>query len=73
MLEDSTRFQAIDESALLTALADTEVIRKKLVMYQQLASNPTVKKYFADKTGALEKAEKKLRKMLKIPEESPWK
>jgi len=73
MLEDSTRFQAIDEAALLTTLAETEVIRKKVNMYQQLAINPTVKKFFADKASKLSKTEDKLRKMLKVPEGSQWK
>lgn len=73
MLEDSIRFQAIDEAALLSALADTEVVRKKITMYQHLATNPKVKDFFADKAGDLVKAEKKLRKMLKVPEESQWK
>lgn len=71
MLEDSTRFQAIDEAALLTCLADTEVCRKKVLMYQQLALNPAVKKFFADKAGHLNKIEN-IRKMLKVPEGSQW-
>jgi hypothetical protein len=73
MLEDSTRFQAIDEAALLTTLADTEICRKKVTMYQQLAVNPTVKRFFADKAGHLTKIENKLRKMLKVPVGSQWK
>lgn len=73
MLDDSIRFQAIDEAALLSALAETEVVRKKLLMYQQLATNPKVKNFFAEKTEQIAKAEKKLRKALKVPEESQWK
>ena len=72
MLEDSTRFQAIDEAALLTTLADTEVIRKKLTMYQKMAVNPKVKKFFAEKASGLSKIEMRLRKMLKVPEGSQW-
>lgn len=73
MLEDGTRFQAIDETALLTVLADTEVIRKKVTMYQQMATNPKVKAFFGDKAGELVKVENKLRKMLKVPGGSQWK
>ncbi len=72
MLEESTLFQAIDEYALLTLLADSNVCKKKLMMYEQLAVSPNVKKFFHEKAEDMNRVEKKLRKALKIPEGSKW-
>jgi len=64
MLDDYTRFQANDEIALLHAISMTEVTAKKAELYQGLAKNPEVKKFFERRAFLMRKVNDHIRKHL---------
>ncbi|MEW6182109.1 MAG: hypothetical protein AB1500_02870 [Bacillota bacterium] len=64
MIDDHTRMQANDEVALLSAIAQTELTAKKAELYQGLAQEEEVRKFFQVRAAMMKKVTNDLRKML---------
>lgn len=64
MLDDHTRFQANDELILMNAISQTEMTAKKAALYQGLAKENEVRKFFEHRSMMMKKVTDDLRKHL---------
>lgn len=64
MLDDAQLFKAIDTSVLLNAISMTEVVAKKVKLYETMAHSDQVRHFFGQRAVLLAKANNQIRKLL---------
>ena len=64
MLDQHTLFEANDQMALINAITMTDVTYKKMKLYAGLAEDTSVRDFFQERAGLMEKVNLRFRKEL---------